>query len=257
MKRRTNTAQLPRLYGLDVFQGYEKINWGTVVAETEFKDFAIVRLSEASAGRDQRAVENVRGARAAGIPLIGGYMVPSRVPTPASSPKAEVALAQKQAAEGGGVDFMVIDFELPSTKSMQLDAALKKSVAQKLLDLIACFEDVRGETPVLYSYAPFLDFFGAAINDAARCPLWLAAYRKANQYYEPDSELPPTLPKMYEAVGREDVIWQWAADGSGTVKGLPRSLGGVDRNIAYYPDVDSLKTALGIKVVDMTKGNDQ
>ena len=236
------------LYGIDAYQYYQAIDWRTVAKGT-YSDFAICRVSEANAKIDTRAVQNIRGMHDAGFELIGGYMVPSKYPKYASA-KSEVALFQRVAAEAGGVDFAAIDLELPATKELLADEALRRAVAAKLIALIEAFEDARGETPIVYGYANFFEVLaaGGLIEEASRCPLWLAAYRYKETLYDPTTVATPKAPPPWLATRPAPVIWQYAADGTRSIPGMLATLPGVDRNVAFYDDVDKLREALGVKL---------
>lgn len=235
------------LYGIDAYKDYsarQAVDWKVLARETIYKDFAIVRLSESNAGPDKQAIAHIKGARDAGIPLVGGYMVPSMMPTAASA-ASEVALAQKMAAAAGGVDFMCIDFELPSV-DVVIAKGLKAACVTKIEALIKAFEDARGETPVMYGYPGHLDFFGEDLIEASRCPLWIAHYKVAKAIYDPLTKS-PTIPRPWRG-RRSYAIWQYMAEGTGSLPGMDPKLPGVDRNLAPFDTVDGLREALGILV---------
>ncbi|WMT39739.1 glycoside hydrolase family 25 protein [Paenibacillus sp. D2_2] len=149
--------------GIDVSHWNEKIDWAKVAASGI--SFAFIKATQNKV--DERFLENVKGAKAAGL-LIGAYhYLDNSVMTEAAAKSA--AQMFYKAIQSAGVKFdlpPVLDYE---SKSGSLSVAGTAAVAKAFLEEI---ERLTGVTPILYTYPAFIGNF----SGLSRYPLWIARY---------------------------------------------------------------------------------
>ncbi|AZS15378.1 glycoside hydrolase family 25 protein [Paenibacillus lutimineralis] len=156
--RKSGNAQ-----GIDVSHWNGTIDWPKVAASGI--SFAFIKATQNSV--DKKFLENVKGAKAAGL-LIGAYHYLDNSVTTADAAKAAAKKFYK-AIQSAAVDFdlpPVLDYE---SKSGSLSVAGATTVAKAFLSEI---ERLTGVRPLLYTYPAFIgNFIGLS-----QYPLWIARY---------------------------------------------------------------------------------
>lgn len=151
--------------GIDVSHWQGAINWQQVA--TTGISFAFIKATQNS--MDKHFLENVKGAKAAGL-LVGAYHYVDDSVTTVDQAKvaAQVFYTAIQAAGGTKVFDLppVMDYE--SNKS-NLNKAVITLVAKTFLEEIYRQTDVK---PILYTYPSFINNFSGLNN----YPLWIARY---------------------------------------------------------------------------------
>ncbi len=193
--------------GLDISWCQGVIDWAVVPAEYAF---AVVKVSEGTAGQDPTRAANVAGAHATGRAVgMYHYLRPS-----------QDALAQVQNL------WRAVGDTLPDIRpALDLESAPDNMSAN---DLAEWFLRVTDETeryfgvpPLVYTY-PW--FYRSRIADAvrasgsigqrlARCPLWMADYSKSERPADGDS---PFVPLPWSTW----TMWQTSGDKSSRVPGI-------------------------------------
>ncbi|GAA0382759.1 glycoside hydrolase family 25 protein [Paenibacillus motobuensis] len=156
--RKSGNAQ-----GIDVSHWNGTIDWPKVAASGI--SFTYIKATQNSV--DKRFVENVKGAKAAGI-LIGAYHYLDEKVTTADAAKS-AARTFYNAIQSAGVKFdlpPVLDYE---SKSSSLSIAGATTVAKVFLEELA---RLTGVTPILYTYPAFIGNF----SGLSHYPLWIARY---------------------------------------------------------------------------------
>ncbi|MCM3041728.1 glycoside hydrolase family 25 protein [Paenibacillus motobuensis] len=149
--------------GIDVSHWNGVINWPKVAASGI--SFAFIKATQNSV--DKRFIENVKGAKAAGL-LIGAYHYLDERVTTVDAAKAAAKMFYN-AIQYAGVKFdlpPVLDYE---SKSSGLSAAGTTAVAKAFLEEIKRLTGVR---PILYTYPAFIGNF----SGLSQYPLWIARY---------------------------------------------------------------------------------
>lgn len=210
------------VHGLDVWEGYgPSLDW-QAVARSGVR-FVWVRGTSAEAGVDKRVRENVRGARQSGLD-VGLYHVTW---CGRGLPAAEATHALtlwRELREHLSLP-LALDWEKPDTKGRSVEQL--RAQAESLCKLSTMVESGTGRTPVIYTYPSYAAAFDAAdLAPLARCPLWIAHYKRPG-LWAPDLDTDaPAIPQPWSSWA----VWQYAADGSGPHAGIPAP-GGVDRNV--------------------------
>jgi lysozyme len=149
--------------GIDVSHWNNKIDWPKVAAS----GISFVFIKATQNKIDERFLENVKGAKAAGILISAYHYLDNSVMTEAAAKSA--AQMFYNAIQSAGVKFdlpPVLDYE---SKSGSLSAAGATAVAKAFLREI---ERLTGITPILYTYPAFIGNF----NGLSQYPLWIARY---------------------------------------------------------------------------------
>ena len=202
------------LDGIDVSAVQGAIDW-PAVAEAGFR-FAVIKASEGANYCDPRALQNLAGARAAGL-RTGVYMF-ARV----SQGDAEAQAERLWTCIGDTMPSfrLVLDLEsapagTPGTDVVRLGEALSEALERRF-----------GRAPILYSYPSFLRSLGPALapSTLARCPLWIAQYSSTTTPWAPDEGAQPAV----QAPWTDWAIWQYSGNGGYRVPGVP---GDCDRNL--------------------------
>lgn len=151
--------------GIDVSHWQGAIDWLQVAASGT--SFAFIKATQNS--MDKRFLDNVKGAKAAGL-LVGAYHYMDDSVTTADQAKAAAQLFYTALQAAGGVKVFdlppVMDYE--SNKS-NLNKAMITVVAKSFLDEIY---RLTGATPMVYTYPSFICNF-SGLN---HYPLWIARY---------------------------------------------------------------------------------
>jgi GH25 family lysozyme M1 (1,4-beta-N-acetylmuramidase) len=235
------------LLGVDVWNGYGKIDW--VKAKAAGVRFVIAKCTQGNDGKDSRFDEYVAGAKAAGIPVgayLYGYALPTVVGKSGRSPAAQAAALYEDSGGLGsnpGELPPVLDMEFPARwdrRKLDSNGALidqwqrwgitgPEFIARWTLACLAEMERLFGRTPILYTYPDFWARLGAfgKLPEFKRYPLWIASYPKsAASQPLPDPASKPLVPGPWS----DFAIWQFSADGSPVkVPGIPACP--LDRNV--------------------------
>ncbi|NWL89549.1 1,4-beta-N-acetylmuramidase [Paenibacillus sp. 79R4] len=157
------TRKVGNAQGIDVSHWNGVIDWPKVAASGI--SFAFIKATQNSV--DKRFIDNVKGAKAAGL-LIGAYHYLDEKVTTAEAAKA-AAKAFYNAIQSAGVKFdlpPVLDYE---SKLGSLSTSGATAVAKAFLSEI---ERLTGFTPILYTYPAFISNF----SGLSQYPLWIARY---------------------------------------------------------------------------------
>jgi lysozyme len=247
------------ILGVDVWDGYGKIDWGRAAAAGV--KFAIVKHTEGNEGCDRRALENVSGCKAAGI-YVGAYLYGMALPSgrnrpPGRSPEEQ---ARKLWTDSGGLGTRpgelppVLDIEFPARwdkRKKNADGSLADQwrrwevdalfIASWTLACLAEIERLWKRTPIVYTYPDFWRSLGGhgAHPSFSRYPLWIA------NYTHPDAWMPPETARPIAVQPWPDyVMWQFSADGSPIrIPGIPACP--IDRNV-FNGSLDDLRRLAGI-----------
>lgn len=209
--------------GIDVSQWNGTINW-TKVKQAGI-DFAIIRVAYRGWGDagtlavDTKAVENLKGAVAAGIP-VGVYIF-----SQATTEKEAIAEADYIIDKIKGYNIslpVVMDFEFASAGGLvgrlydkfKSTSATSKNAATKVCMAFCKQVASKGYTPMVYANADMLRNHLNASTISASYPVWLAHYTTRTDYTGDYS------------------YWQYSSTGS--VSGIS---GNVDMNVRYMKDV--------------------
>lgn len=187
----------------------------------------ICKVSENETWRDKSRVQNLDGARAAGL-LVGAYAF--------IHPMGDM---EKQVANA----WDAIGDQLPAFGlALDVEAADPSLSPQQLVDQIRRGRDATlkmfGRLPLVYSY---LDFWERRVAPAAKLapdlaelPLWWAFYGAGRPWYPTRAQL-PTSPEPWRAAGKPLTLWQYSGntkkvsgDWTAHVDGI---VGDVDRNV--------------------------
>ncbi|GIO33139.1 MULTISPECIES: glycoside hydrolase family 25 protein [Paenibacillus] len=151
--------------GIDVSHYQGVINWSAVAAAGI--SFAFIKATQNR--MDARFLENVKGAKAAGL-LIGAYhYVDDSVTTPDKARASAQVFYNAIKAAGGPEVFdlpFVMDYESNKNK---LTATTITAVAKAFLTEI---QKLTGTKPMLYTYPSFIGHFSGLTD----YPLWIARY---------------------------------------------------------------------------------
>jgi len=196
--------------GIDVSNYQGEIDWQKVAASGV--EFAFIRLgfrgySEGKLNQDQRFLENLAGAKAAGV-KVGVYFFSQAVNTAEAMEEANFVL---EALAGVPLEYPVVfDWETISGDAARtdgLDSTTLTDCAITFCEMVARF----GYTPMIYYNSP-VGYGKYELNRLAQYDIWYAQYaEKPGMYYN------------YR-------VWQYTD--SGKVDGIE---GRVDMNIAFLP----------------------
>lgn len=198
----------PDVEGIDVSSHQGTIDWEKVRAAGI--EFAYVKATEGVGFRDKKALDNARGAMAAGIEVGSYHYLRVR--------------SGKQDASEQALHYLGVFQELGCTLLPALDVETQgnegKTYAEYLeacREFIEVVESEIGRPPFLYTYPGFWANSSVltGATDLARCPLWIAHYTKKA----------PTIPKPWTRA----TMWQYAA-GAGVIGKVDGVKGDVDRN---------------------------
>jgi len=159
------TRKVGNAQGIDVSHWNGAIDWPKVAAS----GISFVFIKATQNVMDKRFLENVKGAKAAGI-LVGAYHYIDDSTTTIEKAKAAAQLFYKVIQEAGGVKVfdlpLVMDYE--SNKS-NLGKATITAVAKAFLEEI---QRLTGIKPIVYTYPSFIGNF----SGLSSYPLWIARY---------------------------------------------------------------------------------
>jgi lysozyme len=186
--------------GIDVSHHNGTIDWQRVKGNGY--QFAIVKVTEGSANRDQQAARNIAEARKHNL-IVGAYHFahPER-----NDPRAEGAWFLKS-LPGMTPQFFVLDLEVAG-----------QTTARWAVDWLEYVERQTGSRPWLYTGLSFAQEKLSRENRLSRYPLWIAAYRGT----------PPPTPAPW----KHWAIWQYTS--SGKVAGVQ---GNCDVNVTNNDSV--------------------
>ncbi len=203
--------------GIDVSHWQGSIDWNRVKASGQ--QFAFIKATEGKSYRDKQFLNNVKGARAAGL-LVGAYHFVNAVNV--ADAKLEAANFVGRLQEAGGAE----RFELPPVMDYENNPSnLNKSTINAVaLAFLQEVERLSGRKPIVYTGNAFAQNFTSALN---RYDLWIARYS--------NTRVPDDAPAW-----KEWNFWQYTD--SGQVGGIN---GGVDLNV-YNGTLDELKTRYAI-----------
>lgn len=218
----THAKQFNNCYiydGIDVSSHNGTIDWKQV--KTSGIDFAIIRVggrgwgSEGNMYNDSRALENIKGAQAAGLKV--GVYVFSQAITEFEGMEEGLYLVNFLKRNGIRVDLpLVMDVEFASdspTGGRVKQANLSKEAATKVCQAFCNTVSANGYTPMIYANMDILYNHLNASELSSKYPIWLANYTTKTSYRGAYS------------------FWQYSS--SGTVPGIE---GRVDMNFYYSID---------------------
>ena len=244
------------ILGIDVYEGYGKIDWARVAASGV--RFAFIKSTEGNEGKDRRFDENVAGAKAVGI-YVGAYLYAFPLPDDPKHPgRSPIEQARRFWFESSGLGTRpgelppVLDFEWPvhfervkgTSQIIDKWAEWKVSPASMVAWAEECVEEIErlwGRTPLLYTFPDFARSLGGHLRDSSlgRCPLWMAHYTHPTAWMPPDDARP-----IVPAPWSDWTFWQFSADGSSIrVPGVPACP--LDRNV-FRGDLDGLRRLANI-----------
>lgn len=229
----THAKQFKNCYiynGIDVSTWNNKIDWKQV--KKSGIDFAIIKIGGRGWGqtgnmyRDSRAIENIKGAKEAGI-KIGVYFFSQAITEKEAIEEAQYTINFLQ-TYGVTLDLPIaMDFEYASdspTGGRLKTANLTREQATSVCMAFCGYVVSRGYTPMLYANKTMLtDDLNASVI-ANSYPIWLAQYNSYSTYKGAYS------------------YWQYTS--SGTVPGIQ---GRVDMNF-YYSTDGSFSSKINIPV---------
>lgn len=213
--------------GIDVSHWQGSINWSKVKASG--KQFVFIKASEGTGYKDKQFLNNVKGARAAGL-LVGAYHFVNAVN--AEKARQEAAHFASRLNEVGGAAALdlppVMDYENNPGK---LSKSAINIVAKAFLQEV---ERLSGRKPIVYTGNAFVQNFDASLS---AYDLWIARYSSTR-------------------VPDDCAAWQqwdfWQYSDAGQVDGIS---GGVDLN-TYYGTLAQLKAKYTAQPVN-EQGDDQ
>ncbi len=209
--------------GIDVSEWNKTINW-TKVKQAGI-DFAIIRVAYRGWGDagtlavDNKAVENLKGAIAAGIPV--GVYIFSQATTEKEAIEEANYITDK--IRGYNISLpVVMDFEFASAGGLVgrlynkfgTSNATNKNAATKVCMAFCKQVASKGYTPMVYANADMLRNHLNASTISASYPVWLANYTTKTDYTGDYS------------------YWQYSS--TGKVSGIS---GNVDMNVRYMKDI--------------------
>ena len=216
--------------GIDVSTWNKQIDWNAVKASGI--DFAFIKVGGrgwGSAGtlyHDSRALENLKGAKAAGI-KIGVYFFSQAITEKEAAEEAQYTINYLH-TYGISIDLPIaMDFEYASdspTGGRLRTENLTRDQATNVCLAFCSYVATRGYTPMLYANKSMLTNDMNASTIASRYPIWLAQYNSTATYTGAYS------------------YWQYTS--SGTVPGIE---GRVDMNF-YYSTDGSFSSKINIPV---------
>ena len=216
--------------GIDVSTWNKQIDWNAVKASGI--DFAFIKVGGrgwGSAGtlyHDSRALENLKGAKAAGI-KIGVYFFSQAITEKEAAEEAQYTINYLH-TYGISIDLPIaMDFEYASdspTGGRLRTANLTREQATNVCLAFCSYVATRGYTPMVYANKSMLTNDMNASTIASRYPIWLAQYNSSATYTGAYS------------------YWQYTS--SGTVPGIE---GRVDMNF-YYSTDGSFSSKINIPV---------
>ena len=205
--------------GIDVSFYQNLINWNAV-SKTGYSDFAMIRAgfrgygASGSLNTDTQFINNVKGAKANGIP-VGLYFFTQAVNTQEAVQEANYVLGLVNAAKAYGVKVtypIAIDTETANGgagRADRLDVATRTAVCKAFCDTIK----KAGYTPAIYASRDWF-YNNLDMNQLRGYDIWVAHYtgsvsNKTDYKYNYD-------------------MWQYTS--SGRVNGIT---GNVDLNVSY------------------------
>ncbi len=214
-------------HGIDVSYHNGKINWEKVKADGI--DFAIIRVAyrgyENGALRvDTEAVENMKNANAAGIP-IGVYIFSQAISAAEARQEADFIVNN---IRGYQIDLpVVLDFEYVATGVGRLyKAKLSKSAATSVCTAFCDRVKALGYTPMVYASKTMYEDKTYAADVSQEYSIWMAHYNNSTSY------------------GGEYEYWQYTSKGK--VDGVKtKDNPYVDLNYRYYNSLRITKKAVG------------
>lgn len=216
--------------GIDVSSWNGNIDWKAVKASGI--DFAFIKIGGRGWGvsgnmyHDSLAVQNIKGAKAAGI-KIGVYVFSQAITEREAADEAQFAISFLQ-TYGFSVDLpIVMDYEYASdspTGGRLMTANLSKEQATNVCLAFCNYTATRGYTPMIYANKTMLTNSVNGPEIASKFPVWLAQYNSHATYTGAYS------------------YWQYSS--SGTVPGIE---GRVDMNF-YYSTDGSFSSKINIPV---------
>lgn len=201
-------SKITSLLGVDVSVHQDNINWEKV--KESGVDFAMIRLGyrgygSGEAGLDENYVENIKGARAAGVDA-GVYFFSQAITAQEAVEEANLVI---KSLEGLDVNYPVVfDWEIITDDSARTDNV----PVDILTDCCVAFcETIKnaGYTPMIYQNKR-TSIFKLDLNRLNDYDFWLAEYNDEPSYYY------------------DFAMWQYTS--SGRVPGIS---GNVDMNISF------------------------
>ena len=174
--------------GIDVSTWNKQIDWNAVKASGI--DFAFIKVGGrgwGSAGtlyHDSRALENLKGAKAAGI-KIGVYFFSQAITEKEAAEEAQYTINYLH-TYGISIDLPIaMDFEYASdspTGGRLRTANLTREQATNVCLAFCSYVATRGYTPMVYANKSMLTNDMNASTIASRYPIWLAQYKSTATY---------------------------------------------------------------------------
>lgn len=193
-----------RVYGIDVSEVQGQIDWRRV-ADAGYR-FAIIKVSEGLSYLDPRRLENLTDARVSGM-YVGAY----HYGYPNREPLAQAHLLWQSCGEYMPNLPPVLDIETTKDKR-------PSEVVTWIRRYVEAAERFFGRLPIIYLYPDFAKRLGKDLEQAkelARCPLWMAHYKRVNAW-EPGDNESPFVPAPWD----KWTIWQFSGDHSFAVPGI-------------------------------------
>lgn len=178
------------LQGIDVSNVNGPVNWEAWRGKIQF---AGVKISEGCWFADQLAAQNVAGAHAIGIPVIGYHFLHANLP---GTKQAEYFMSHAhQAGLVPGRDHIAIDAEDGGRDGLDL-SHLVSAAEEFAIEVRSHYPRFPGWWPELYTEISLAPSFG----DLGNCPLWLA-----NPSRTPVTAIGPWKTPSYEQTGQRGV----------------------------------------------------
>lgn len=199
--------------GIDVSYHNGTINWKKV--KNDGVDFAFIRVGyrgyeNGKLAMDSKAIENMKNANAAGVP-IGVYFFSQAISKTEAYAEADYIISK---IAGYQIDLPVVfDFEYVAVGVGRLyKAHLSKSKATDVCNAFCDRVRTRGYTPMVYASKSMYEDKTYAADISQTSPIWVAHYTKGTTNYAGEYE-----------------YWQYTS--SGTVDGIKDHY--VDFNLRY------------------------
>lgn len=208
------------IQGVDVHDGYGKINWAVACADVAFC-WARCTVGNEPAKDDHQFAANVAGCKQHGV-AVGAYhfayLLPADDAHPGRSPEDQI---DRFFAVSGGLGSQrgelapVIDAEWPAPQDaagwectrLQISDSLRRACEHATLRF--------GRAPIVYTYPDWWRWLaaGADVSWASAYELWFADYAHSGPGTPPDGWQPPHLPWV-ASTWTDWAVCQYSAEGS-------------------------------------------
>lgn len=228
---------LTNLRGIDVSHYQSNIDWkacfkGSGPGTNDGIRAVSVKCQEGDQlSPDDHWDRNWKGARDAGFEFVDAYLFHR----PSADPFKSADLFSERIVKGGGLrefDTITLDLECAD--------APHTSIISNALSCLGRIEQNLGVEGYVYTAAWFTEALLQIGNPLANRRLWVA-------HYGPDSpKIPAAFEAAYKARGEFAPYfdwWQWGADGSGSVAGIPVG-DHVDHDVFRSFDVEELRARI-------------